>query len=177
MEGDRLTRFAHELANKFTLYFDVYRDEQISDFPLAFIAHYKRRDERYMVTKKMKVYGVENQQLVFATVANEPVSLPFVRRFQDVIDHYKHQFIQEHTEHMSTIVLGLIIADGKLDDAVLKEVRKFRKVKFLKFGWHGWIETYIAILHPNQKNVHIHPKGRSFVKSIETLMREDKISL
>ncbi|AGT30747.1 hypothetical protein M493_02065 [Geobacillus genomosp. 3] len=177
MVGDRLTRFAHELANKFTLYFDVYRDEQPGDFPLSFIAHYKRRDERYMVMKKIKVYGVENQQLVFAAVANEPVSLEFVRRFQDVIDQHKQRFIQEDAEHMSTIVLGLIVAEGALDKAVLKEVRKFRKVKFLKFGWHGWVETYVAILHPDQKTVHIHPKGRSFVKSIETLMREDKISL
>ena len=107
----RLKNFANELANKYTIYFDVYRDEKIGDLPLAFIALFKRRDERYMITKKIKVYGVENQQVVFASVCEGQIPENFVRLYKDTILQNMKSFIPEDSEHMSTIVIGFIITD------------------------------------------------------------------
>ena len=65
VESNKLTRFANELANKYTALYDVYRNEKLGEYTLPFYAIYRRRDERYMISKRIKVYGVENQQIVF----------------------------------------------------------------------------------------------------------------
>lgn len=168
--------FLTELMNKYTIMYDVYRDEKLDDIEMPFIAIYKRRDERYMITKKIKVYGVENQQVVFGVVPEEPLTVNFLKRFQEIINRHAEKYIPAHQEHMSTILVGLIITDQKLDPTILKEVRRFRKIKFLKYGFHGWSETYIAIINPHEKSLQVHPKGKAFVSSIEKMLREENFS-
>ncbi|MCU9614471.1 hypothetical protein OEV98_13075 [Caldibacillus lycopersici] len=173
-KNSTLHQFIHEMANKYTVMFDVDREEMVEDVPFAFIAQHKRRDERYMITKKMKVYGVENQQLVFANVCEEKLTGHFLKRLHYVMESYASTFIPKHQEHMSTIVLGLIITDQEVDKAIVKEVRRFRKIKFFNYGLHGWAEMYLAIVNPKNKSVEIHAKGRPFVFSIEKILGEEK---
>lgn len=168
-----LNHFVNELANKYTVFFDVYRDEWLDDIPLSFIAQYRRRDERYMFTKKMKIYGVENQQLVFTTTSSNKVTLDALDNFHKSIESNLHEYTIKHQEHMSTVVIGLIVTDAPINYSVAKEVERYRKLKFLKFGLHGWAELYLAIVQPNEKDIIVHPKGKPFVLSIEKLLLEE----
>jgi len=165
--------FTNELMNKYTHLYDVYRDEQVGDLHLPFIAVYKRRDERYMITKKIKVYGVENQQIVYGYSSTEPITEQFLKRFQETIMTSMNEYLPQNKDHMSTIFVGLIITDQQVDSKVLKEVVRFRKLKFLKYGLHGWAEIYIAIINPYEKLLKIHPKGKAFVSSLEKMLREE----
>jgi len=165
-KNTHLSSFANELANKYTMYFDVFRNEWLEDIPLSFLAQYRRRDERYMFTKKIKIYGVENQQIVFATTCNE-VDTDFIQQFQQRIKDNLHHYTIKHQEHMSTIVIGLIMTDEEVHSTVAKEVSRYRKLKFLKYGLHGWAEIYLAIIQPHKKKIFVHPKGKPFISSIE----------
>lgn len=171
----KLQEFTNDMANKYTALYDVYRDEEIDDIPLAFLAIYKRRDERYMITKKIKVYGVENQQIIFTTVHEQKLNTDFLHHFQKAIERNATQYIPENQEHMSTIVLGVVITAQKIDDAVIKEVSRFRKLKFLKFGLHGWVEMYLVIINLHDEKVYVHPKGKMFISSIDQMFKEDGV--
>ncbi len=76
-----LHTFINDLANLYTPYFDVYRNEQLDGLPLSFLAQYRRRDERYMLSKKIKIYGIENQQIIFATACEKAITSNFFKRF------------------------------------------------------------------------------------------------
>ncbi len=162
--------FAHDLANKYTAYFDVYRDEKLDDFSLPFYAIYRRRDERYVLSKKIKVYGIENQQLVFATVTDELTS-DFLARFQQAVEQHARSYVPEKDEHMSTIVIGMIITDQAVDEKIVKEVKRYRKLKFMKFGFHGWLEIYSALINLHDQSICIHSKGKTFISSIEKMLK------
>lgn len=169
----KIETFTSQLANHFTPFFDVYRDENIDGIPLSFLAIYKRRDERYMVTKKIKVYGVENQQIVFTTICDERLDLSFFKKLQRAIEKALPEYIPSHEEHMSTIILGIVVVDQDVDNNVLKEVRRFRKLRFLKFGLHGWVEMYWVLINLRNRSITIHPKGKPFIASVEKILKED----
>lgn len=171
-QSNRLTSFAHKLANKYTVFFDVYRDEKLGKFSLPFFAIYRRRDERYMISKKIKVYGVENQHIVFASICEE-LTTAFVREFQQTIEQNISRYIPGDDEHMSTIVLGIVITNQDVDDKTLKEVKRYRKLKFLKFGLHGWVEMYVVLVNLQNRTIHIHTKGKKFIQSIEKMLKEE----
>ncbi|MDY0407751.1 hypothetical protein ACFFIS_07280 [Virgibacillus soli] len=170
-----IKNFVHALANIYTLQFDVFRDVKLDGMPLAFLAHYHRRDERYMITKKIKVYGVENRQVIFATTTKDKITEAYIQNFREKIEKHMHHYTIEHQEHMSTIVIGMIITNAEIDPKVVKEVNRFRKIKFLKFGLHGWAEFYLAIIQPHDKNIIVHSKGRPFVSSIEKFFLERNV--
>src|SRR5699024_12251724 len=98
-----LNHFVNELANKYTVFFDVYRDEWLDDIPLSFIAQYRRRDERYMFTKKVKIYGVENQQLVFTTTCRNEVTLDGLDNVHKNIESNVHEYTMKHYKTNSTV--------------------------------------------------------------------------
>lgn len=170
-----IDKFIHQLSNKYVTCFDVYRDETLGDTPLAFMAKYKRRDEKYMISKKVKVWGVENQQYIFVTSTTEPVSNDLLNRFQKNIRDQLDQYVVQHHEHMSTIFLGVVVTDQPVGENLVKGVRKYRKLKFIKYGLHGWAEVYIAIVDLQQESVYIHPKGKPFAEPLEKMfIKEDK---
>ncbi|HZG71857.1 MAG TPA: hypothetical protein VEY51_10025 [Chondromyces sp.] len=166
--------FIHELSNLYVPYFDVTRDTQIGEFPLAFRAEYRRRDERYMFTKKVKVWRVENQQVIFAACPNEPIDQSYLEEFQQAIKNHMDDYLPLKTEHMSTIFVGVIITNQALDQKVINKTKKIRKVKFLKFGMYGWAEIYLAIIDLSSNQIFIHRKGKPFVEGIEKMIKEEK---
>ncbi|MCU9601919.1 hypothetical protein [Pallidibacillus thermolactis] len=176
-EANKISGFVNELANKYTPFFDVYRDEKLNDFSLPFMAIYKRRDERYMISKKIKVYGVENQQLVFTSICHNQISIEHMQRFQKAVEENMFAYIPDDNEHMSTIILCITVTDQQVDKTIIKEVKRFRKLKFLKFGFHGWIEMYKVLINLKDYTVYVHPKGKPFVKSIEKLLKGEGIQL
>lgn len=171
----KISTFVNELANKYTALFDVYRDEKLDEFSLPFMAIYKRRDERYMLSKKIKVYGVENQQLVFTSVCQEKITSNYIKEFQKAIEANMFEYIPEDDEHMSTIILGITVIDQEIDEKTVKEVKRFRKLKFLKFGFHGWLEMYAVLINLKDNSVYVHPKGKPFVKSIEKMLKGEGV--
>ncbi|MCM3714855.1 hypothetical protein [Halalkalibacter oceani] len=167
-------KYLNTMANQYTMQFNVYRDEKIGELPLAFYAEFKRRDEKYLMTKSIKVWSVENQQYVFVRKAEQALSVAEVRRFAAEIDKHIPSFVPKKQEHMSTYFLGVIVVDGPVDKKVQKEIQRARKIKFLKYGWHGWADRYMAVVSLQEKNVFVHKKGREFVKGFENALTKEE---
>lgn len=173
---DALSKFVHELANKYVYDFDVYRNEQLGEIPLAFMAKHFRRDEKYMISKKVKIWGVENQQYVFVTTQREEVTNQFLNRFQKEIRDRIEEYVVQHQEHMSTIFLGIVVTTQPLAKDLAKGVMKYRKIKFIKYGLHGWAEVYVAVVDLHQERIYIHPKGKAFVEPLEKMfLKESRV--
>lgn len=168
-----IQNFVNRLTNKYTHYFDVYREEKLDDIPLAFLAIHKRRDERYLLTRKFKIYGTENQEVVFTAIHEEKLTKNYIENFINRMETNFNQYLDEHDEHMSSILYGIIITNNDPDQTIVKKVSKYRRVKFLKFGLHGWVEFYLIIVNPTSKNVWVHPKGKPLVETIENLFNKE----
>lgn len=159
-----IKHYMNEMANRYTAWFDVYRDEQLGSIPLAFSAHFKRRDEKYLVTKTIKMWSLENDQHVYVTHFNENVTLEKMEKLKEELLAKSQSQLPNHPEHMSTIFTAIVVTDQDLDQEVIHFVKKFRKLKFIKYGLHGWYELYIGIVDLKNRRVFIHSKGKEFIE-------------
>lgn len=171
MTETAINHFINELINKYVIYFDVYRDEKIGETPLAFKALYKRRDEKYLITKTIKVWGIENQQCVFVTTPEGELTKEFIQQFEKDMQGSVNEHVVQHRDHMSTIFLGVVVTDQPVTEAFVKGVRKYRKLKFIKYGLHGWAELYLAIVDLNGEVVYVNPKGKTFAEPLEKTLK------
>ena len=162
-----MKQYVNDLMNKYVGFFDVYREDKIGETPLAFKAIYKRRDEKYFISKTIKVYGVETQQCVFVAEKQEPVTKQFFNQFEKDVRANITKYVSHHSEHMSTVFLGVIVTDQPVSSELIKEVSKYRKIQFIKFGLHGWAEIYFAIVDVKGEQVYFHRKGKTFVEPFE----------
>lgn len=174
MANDSINQFTQQLANAYVGYYDVYRDDKIGELPLAFTAIYKRRDERYFITKSVKVWGAENQQFVFVQAKQSPISMDDINRLQSSIRQRMPDFIPQKDEHMSSVFIGVIVTDRPITAEVMKEVKKYRKLRFFKFGFHGWAEMYMAVVSLNDASVYIHRKGKPFIETIGQILEKEE---
>ncbi|MCG3084438.1 hypothetical protein JEG43_10850 [Anoxybacillus sp. LAT_35] len=165
-------KYVHTLSTILTPYFNIYRDEKLGTFSLPFYAHYHRRDEKYFMTKKSKIWAVENEQFIFVWQKNDIVTKRDVIQFSETFINHVPNYISNHQDHMSTVFIGAIVAPHACDEAI-REVKHFRKLKFIRFGLHGWLECYIAIISLDTKQLFTHRKARSFTHVFEKPFEED----
>lgn len=168
--------YLQETANRFVALYDVYRQERLGRTQLAFVAVHRRRDEKYLITRTARIWGVENRLHVFVTAPDAPVSVGFLRVFGEDIRKAVPEFLKAHPEHMSSIFLGVSVTGREASEEAVAHVSRFRRLKFLKFGLHGWIEVYLALVDLQGERVHVHPKGRPFVKAFEYFDLEKGVS-
>lgn len=170
--NDREQSFVYELMNKYVPYFNVDKNVLLGTMPLVFVATHKRRDEKYMITRKIKVWEVENQQVIFASWLEEEVTTNLVQQFLQTVEKHFKSYIPSYSEHMSTIFIAMILTNQPVHENVIKEVKKYRKIKFMKFGLHGWAEIYATIVDYDGNQVLIHPKGKQFVQPVKRILQE-----
>ncbi|ARK29475.1 hypothetical protein [Halalkalibacter krulwichiae] len=171
MAETRIETFINHMANRYTTSFNVYRDESIGAIPLNFYAEFQRRDEKYLMTKAIKVWGVETQQYTFVT-HQTVVTKETLMHLAKEIDRHIPSFVPKKQEHMSTYFVGVIVTDQSIEKKVEKLVRGMRKIKFLKYGWHGWADRYIAVVSLKDREVYIHKKGEDFISTFKNALTE-----
>ncbi|HHY22204.1 MAG TPA: hypothetical protein GX525_10100 [Bacilli bacterium] len=159
--------YLKDVAKRYTTFFNVYRNEHLGDVPLTFYAQYKRRDEKYFLTKKLNVWGIENQQVVFV-IEKDHVTLADIQQLKREMLYHAESYIPKHSEHMSTSFLGVVVANGRVEESAIKAVRSFRKIKFFKYGFHGWGEFYLGIVHLPEEDLFVHRKGKEFMRLFRT---------
>lgn len=173
MKGvNNVQKVVHELANIYVPFFDVERGGKVGSTDIAFSAVYNRRDERYMFTKKIKVWGVDNQQIVFVTTPDLEVSEAYIDRMMNDMIDCTNEYVKPHGEHMSTVFTGVIITDQPVTSEVIHTILKIRKLNFFKFGIQGWMEMYIAILDLSKKEIYMHKKGKLFIEPLYHYLKE-----
>lgn len=172
MKVQTLEQFVNEMANQYTIQFNVYRDQKVGNIDLDFYAEYQRRDEKYLMSKSIKVWSVENQQYVFVKSQEKSVTKEDIRLFAKEIDRHIQSFVPEKREHMSTYFIGIIITNQDMEKEAIKEINKARKLRFVKFGWHGWTDRYIGVVQLKDRKVYVNSKGREFVKGFEEVLKK-----
>ncbi|WP_100331084.1 hypothetical protein [Bacillus xiapuensis] len=164
---------AYELANVYAPFFNVERCGRIGQTDLAFSACYHRKDERYVFTKKVKVWEVENQQKLFAAAPVQQVTAEFIERLKEDMLAEADKWEPEQS-HMSTVCMGIILTDQPVGKEVIRSASKFRKLTFLKWGARGWMEMYVAVLDLHKHEIYVHRKGRPFIKPFITYIEEGR---
>ncbi|SDB81953.1 hypothetical protein [Shouchella lonarensis] len=164
-----LQKLHHALAHSYNIKTNL----SLGSLTIPLSAHHHRRDMRYLATKNLPIWHAESAQHLFICTEN--------RLCEDTIIHLKAALDQHintthlsSDAHMSSIYIGLMITDCDIPHAIKKQVQKLRKFTWLKWGFHGWCERYIAIFSMTEQKLYVHRKGKDFVLPLTTYIYNEK---
>lgn len=129
--------FLEVLKDSYSAYYNIFPAEE-AEAPLSFRAEYIRRDERYWLTKNIKIWGNETNE--FAYVFSAPsYDVETVKSCIDMALDEALPKVKPHKEHQYTNVKVVFIADS-LDEEVEKYIKKRSFSKSYHLSLWGYTE-------------------------------------
>lgn len=153
--------FLEVLRDSYSAYYDIIPPED-GDGLLAFRADYFSRDEKYWVTKSIKIWGNEKNEFAYIFSAPEFDAAAIDACVKRALDESLPR-VKPHSEHQYTNVKVVFIADSVGEDAA-RHVEKLRFSKSYKLSLHGYTELKTCIVELGTHKVRTNPAGFELVK-------------
>lgn len=133
--------------NPYRRYFDIRENETLFGKKIPATAEFHSRGEKYVLSKKAKLWGVENHEYVFffelpcLTVSESDEIISFLKTAEK-------ELVKPHDEHMYTYLTAVIAADSTDSDAE-KNLCRFKMRKNYLFSLHGWSTVRMVLIDTN----------------------------
>ena len=163
------SQFLEILKDSYSAYYSIHDDpnELGTELPLAFRADYASRDERYWLTKSVKMWGNEKNEYAYIFAADsftpELAGQCIEWAWQDGIPRVK-----PHSEHQCTNVKVIFIADA-VNEETAAVVRKKSLTKNYKFGLHGYSNLLSGIMDLGTEKTVTNREGHELVPYFKKL--------
>ena len=151
-----IDKYLDKLEERYHHYYDVERNFNFSNVSFPLYARYFERNERYIGTKKMVVYGMEQNEHVFFQVYNT-ISLKDVEEFTALLESAALELVTPTEDHMSSLVRGVMLTKHAPSKEVMGKVKKYKFYKSFRFGFHGWVNIGLNVVdidHLHERSYH-----------------------
>ena len=164
----RLT-FLDILKDSYSAYYSIHDNpaELGTDLPLAFRADYASRDERYWLTKSVKMWGNEKNEYAYVFAADS-FSPELAEKCMEWAWEDGMPRVKPHGEHQCTNVKVIFIADS-IGAETAKAVQKKSRTKSYKFGLHGYSNLLTGILDLGTEKTVTNKEGHELVPYFKKL--------
>ena len=161
--------FLEVLKDSYSAYYNIIPAES-GDAPLAFRADYFSRDERYWLTKSIKIWGNETNEFAYIFAApefdNETVDACVKRALDESLPRVK-----PHKEHQYTNVKVVFIADN-VDKDTAKHIEKLKFSRSYKHSMHGYTELKAGVVELGTHKVRTNRAGFELTKYFRKLFAD-----
>ncbi len=124
-----------------------YNKEEFDLFALSNI-----RNEKYMATKRIRIYAFENDEYCFMKYYKS-LNEDSLGKIIDILKISINDYIKPHDEHMSSTITGILAVDNIEDSEIIKKVKKFHYQKSFALGFKGWVDVRLVLVDLNRKDV------------------------
>ena len=150
--------------------YDIFPGDKASGLPLEAVCQHHTRSEKYVLTKKAKLWAVEvNDYLYLFSVSKlekEQVEACVLFSIGDALPNVK-----PHKEHMYSFITAVFLADETEHD-VLGFIKRRRFSKSYKWGIHGSAPLRTAALDIGQEKIVTNNMGRDLRTQIKNICKE-----
>ena len=158
--------FLEILKDAYSAYYTVVADAEC-ELPLAFRADYVARDERYWLTKSVKIWGNEKNEYCYVFSA-EDFDAELAGKCIDWALADGLPRVKPHSEHQCTNVKVLFIADS-LSQEGAAFVKKKRFTKNYHFGLHGYTNLLTGAVDLATQQTVTNPEGHELAPFMKKL--------
>lgn len=147
-----------------SVWFNVTRNYEHSGRRFEGYAEFRSLGEKYILTKRAKLWEVEAHEYVFFAVVDELDEAVFA----DFFEFMKNEAIKKvkpGPNHMSSYVSLVLIAD-KISPEAAKALKKTNYHKTFKFGFQGWAEFRFCALDLSAQQVITNAMGKKMKASL-----------
>ena len=150
------------LLNSYEAYYDIARVDDGA--PLLATCDFHSTSERYVLTKKAKLWAAETNEYVFVFHVNE-LTMDSFAQCRDLALERGMEKIHPHSEHMYSHITAILLCDAAQPDA-LELLERYKKSVSFKLSLHGWMEYRIAAVDLSTAEVFTNRKGKELKKSL-----------
>ena len=158
--------FLEVLKDSYSAYYSIIPDVEC-ELPLAFRADYVARDERYWLTKSVKIWGNEKNEFCYVFSA-ERFTADLAQRCMDWALQDGLPRVKPHSEHQCTNIKVVMVGDT-VDPDTLKAVQKKSYTKSYKFGLHGFSNLLAGVTDLSTEQTVTNKEGHELVPYFKKL--------
>lgn len=162
-----LENYLERIEKKLYTNFDLHRGYELNNTEFEIYGEYNLRSERYVLTKKAKIYGIENNEHTFFKYFQSLRESDFNKIVKILTDNIE-QIVKPHSEHMSSNVNAIFIVDSPIEDLdsdLIKVIKKFKYHKGFRLGLRGWAD-FGVVLYSLKDELAISNKKGEGIKNI-----------
>lgn len=152
-------QYLEKINNKLRRHFDIERDFLYKDIKIDLFAKYFLRNEKYFATKKVSIYAFENNEYCFIKYFDQ-LNDEKIQNFIEYLKFAVDDFITPNSEHMSSVITGVIVTDKEFDRDITNVVEKFKFHKSFAFGFKGWVDIRLILVNLGNNEIIINKKGK-----------------
>ncbi len=166
------TNYLQEIEERLSRNFNIERDNLVLDEELSLFAKMEIHNESYFASKKVKVWHVENYEYVFIKSV-DTLNENSLQEFQDYLKKAIDHFVKPHSEHMFSVITGVLVVD-QFDDSLIKKINQFKYRKSFALSFKGWAEIRLIVVDYHTNRVISNRKGKEVEGFYLPIMEEKK---
>ena len=152
------------LLRAYSAYYDV---ERCHDGNLVAKAFFHSRGEKYLLTRSVNLWSVEDNEYVFVYAGDELVQEDLEHAIQ-ISSKMGMSMIKPNSEHRSSMITTILIFTT-IDKCCAKHIRTYREHRDFGFMLRGWMDHRVAALEMSSLNVVSNRAGRDVDKNLYAL--------
>lgn len=157
------------LLGAYETYFDIKRNIEIENIPIAAEAIFHSRSEKYVLVKSAKLWAVETNEYAYF-ITKEAFSVEDFKKLRDKVLEIGLKKIKPHNEHMYSYITMIYISDS-IDEVTAKEIEKFNCHKMFLLSLHGWMYFRIAAIDLSKNVIITNKRGREIREIMKKVMQ------
>ncbi|MBT1278602.1 hypothetical protein VTU32_09655 [Thermoanaerobacter sp. CM-CNRG TB177] len=149
------------LEKKHNVYYNVYRDYKLSGKFLDLYAEFHMRNERYFLMGVLDAYETHEYRFV---KYYKNLKIEDAAEFGAWLQEQVEILVKPHSEHMCTILTGVMVTDRSIDRVVERFIKNYRYIRYFTFGVKGWGEIKLLGVDIASNRVVANRKGREVIR-------------
>ena len=152
------------LLRAYSAYYDV---ERCHDGNLVAKAFFHSRGEKYLLTRSINLWSVEDNEYVFV-YAGDTLVPDNLERAIKMSSEKGMSMIKPNSEHRSSMITTILIFTT-IDKCCTKLIRTYREHRDFGFMLKGWMDHRVAALETSNLTVVSNRAGRDVAKNLDAL--------
>jgi len=151
--------YLDNIERKLKSYFDIERDYDFNGYPLDLYAKFHFRNERYILSKKLVIYAIENNEYIFIKYF-DGIDGTCLKEFIDLLIKSIDEVVKPDENHMSSVITGVLVTKYKPNEEIVDAIRKFKYHKGFAFGFRGWVDIRLVLVTMKDEYIVTNKKGK-----------------
>lgn len=163
--GSRRDEVLTRLLAAHETWFDVSRDYSFGGRVFPGYAEFHSTAEKYVLTKKAKLWGVNAHEYLFFEVTQRLTADAFAELVEFMTTRALDK-VETNPEHMTSYLSLVVIADA-VDAEAARLVKRTRFRKNFKLGFEGWVDLRVAVIDLSASSIMTNAMGKELKTSLE----------
>lgn len=166
----RREQILNKLLASYKAWYNIEPGDRDSGLPLEALCIYHTRGEKYVLTKKAKIWGMETNEYLYLFSAPELEQETVEKCCNFAIEDALGR-IKPHSEHMYSYITAIFVADV-IEPKALTYVRRRKFMKSYRMGLQGSAPFKALALETEKEVIVTNSWGRDLKKFFKKICKE-----